>query len=157
MQKIRPCLWFDGRAEEAATFYTSLFDDSVVEDVTRYGPGAPMPEGAVMTATLRLAGQELIILNGGPDHALTPAFSLFVRCEDQAEVDRLWEALADGGEESMCGWLVDRFGVSWQIVPDRLGELLGDPDPERAQRAMTAMLRMRKLDVRALEDAADAA
>jgi predicted 3-demethylubiquinone-9 3-methyltransferase (glyoxalase superfamily) len=154
MQKIRPCLWFDDRAEEAAEFYTSIFGDPAVSDVTRYGPAGPLPEGTVMTVTFDLAGQEFIALNGGPEYSFTPAISLFVRCEDQAEVDRLWTALTDGGEESMCGWLVDRFGISWQIVPDRLGELLSDPDPERARRAMAAMLTMRKIDVRAMEDAA---
>jgi predicted 3-demethylubiquinone-9 3-methyltransferase (glyoxalase superfamily) len=152
MQKISPFLWFDHQAEEAAAFYVTLFEDSAVEEVRR------MPDGSVMGVSFRLAGQEVQALNGGGAHALSPAFSFFVRCDDQAEVDRLWSSLtADGGEESMCGWLVDRFGLSWQIIPDRLMELLGDPDPGRAQRATQAMLRMQKIDVAALEEAADAA
>jgi predicted 3-demethylubiquinone-9 3-methyltransferase (glyoxalase superfamily) len=158
VQKISPFLWFDTQAEEAARFYTTLFEDSEVTDVTRYPEGVDipgMPEG-VMTVTFRLAGQNFIALNGGPDYRFTEAFSLYVHCRDQAEVDRLWSALtADGGEESMCGWLKDRFGLSWQIVPDRLSELIGDPDPERGQRAMQAMLKMQKIDVAALEAAAD--
>jgi predicted 3-demethylubiquinone-9 3-methyltransferase (glyoxalase superfamily) len=154
MPEIIPNLWFDTEGEEAAEFYTSIFGDPAVSDVTRYGPAGPLPEGTVMTVAFDLAGQEFIALNGGPEYSFTPAISLFVRCEDQAEVDRLWTALTDGGEESMCGWLVNRFGISWQIVPDRLGELLSDPDPERARRAMAAMLTMRKIDVRAMEDAA---
>jgi predicted 3-demethylubiquinone-9 3-methyltransferase (glyoxalase superfamily) len=156
MQKISPCLWFDHQAEEAANFYVSLFDDAAVTDVSRYPEGSPGPAGQVMLVTFRLAGQEFQALNGGPEFHFTEAISLFVHCKDQAEVDRLWSALTSGGgEESQCGWLKDRFGLSWQIVPDRLGELLSDPDPERAQRAMQAMLQMQKIDVQALEDAAN--
>lgn len=149
MQKIRPCLWFDGVAEEAAGFYVSLFEDSAITGVMRG------PDGSAIGVDFLLAGQEVQALNGGPMYTLSPAFSMSVRCADQAEVDRLWAALTDGGQEQPCAWLVDRFGLSWQIVPDRLMELLNDPDPERAQRAMQAMLTMRKIDVAALEAAAD--
>jgi predicted 3-demethylubiquinone-9 3-methyltransferase (glyoxalase superfamily) len=155
MQQVHPFLWFDGRAEEAATFYVSLFDDAEITDVQRNPPGAPGSPGEVMTVGFRLADQRFTALNGGPQYPFTPAVSFFVRCDDQAEVDRLWDALTDGGQEQPCGWLVDRFGLSWQVVPARLMELLGDPDPVRAQRAMQAMLQMRKIDVQALEDAAD--
>jgi predicted 3-demethylubiquinone-9 3-methyltransferase (glyoxalase superfamily) len=149
MQRIRPCLWFDTQAEAAAAFYVSLFEDSEIAGVMRG------PDGAAIGVDFRLAGQEIQALNGGPRYTLSPAFSMSVRCADQAEVDRLWTALTEGGEEQPCAWLVDRFGLSWQIVPDRLYELLNDPDPERAQRAMQAMLQMRKIDVAALEAAAD--
>jgi predicted 3-demethylubiquinone-9 3-methyltransferase (glyoxalase superfamily) len=149
MQKIVPFLWFDSQAEEAMNYYASVIPDSEVVSVTRG------PDGKVLTGTVRLAGQEFMALNGGPQFEFTEAISLFVRCETQAEVDRLWATLtADGGEESQCGWLKDKYGLSWQIIPNRLGELLGDPDPERAGRAMQAMLGMRKLDVAGLEKAA---
>ena len=151
MQKVRPFLWYDGDAEQAATFYTSLFDDAEVLDVMRAGP-----EGPVMALTFRIQDAEIMALNGGPDHRFTEAISLYVSCGSQEEVDRYWDALtADGGEESMCGWLKDRWGLSWQIIPDRLIELMGDPDPQRAQRATQAMLGMQKIDVAALEAAAD--
>ena len=151
MQKIRPFLWYDGDAEEAIEFYTSIFGDSALTDVMRAGP-----DGPVIGATFRLAGTEFMALNGGPDHQFTEAISLYVSCDSQEEVDRLWDALqAGGGEPSMCGWLKDRFGLSWQVIPDRLTELLSDPDPGRAQRAMQAMLQMQKIDVAALEAAAD--
>jgi len=156
MQKISPFLWFDDDAEEAVNLYVSLFEDARITGEQRYGKGSPGPVGEIMTISFELAGLECIALNGGPHLTLTPAVSFFVRCADQTEVDRLWKALTDGGEESRCGWLVDRFGLSWQIIPDRLTELLGDPDPGRAQRAMQAMLQMQKIDVQALEDAADA-
>jgi predicted 3-demethylubiquinone-9 3-methyltransferase (glyoxalase superfamily) len=157
MQKISPFLWFDTQAEEAANFYVSLFDDAAVTDVSRYPEGAPgLPAGQVMSVTFRLAGQEFMALNAGPEFKFTEAISLYVHCEDQDEVDRLWKALTDGGEESQCGWLKDRWGLSWQIIPDRLGELLGDPDPGRSQRAMQAMLQMQKIDIQALESAANA-
>jgi predicted 3-demethylubiquinone-9 3-methyltransferase (glyoxalase superfamily) len=157
MQKISPFLWFDSEAEDAANFYVSLFDDSSVTDVSRYPEGSPGPAGSVMSVNFRLAGQEFMALNAGPEFTFTEAISFFVRCKDQAEVDRLWSKLTEGGgEESQCGWLKDRWGLSWQIIPDRLGELLGDPDPARAQRAMQAMLQMQKIDVQALEDAANA-
>ena len=160
MQKITPFLWFDhGQAEAAANLYVSLFDDSEVLEVSRFPADTPSaPEGDVMTVSFRLAGQDYTALNGGPEFPFTEAISLAVSCADQAEVDRLWDALiADGGEPSQCGWLKDRFGLSWQIVPDRLNELMADPDPERARRATEAMLTMGKLDVAALEAAADAA
>ena len=155
MTDITPWLWFDTQGEEAATFYASLFPDSRILDVTRYGSAGPGPEGAVMTVQFELGGRRYAALNGGPAHRLSEAFSLQVLCDDQGEVDRYWSALAEGGEEGPCGWLKDRFGVSWQIVPRMLPELLGDPDPGRAQRAMQAMLGMRKLDVAALRAAAD--
>jgi predicted 3-demethylubiquinone-9 3-methyltransferase (glyoxalase superfamily) len=152
MQQIKPCLWFDDRVEEAIEFYTSLFGDSAVDDVMRAGP-----DGPVISATFRLAGQGFMALSGRSGPGFTEAISLFVRCADQAEVDTLWKALtADGGEESRCGWLKDRFGLSWQIIPDRLMELLSDPDPGRAQRATQAMLQMQKIDIAELEAAADA-
>jgi len=157
-QKITTFLWYDDQAEEAATFYVSLFDDSEINEVTRYPEDSPGPAGTVMTVTFTLAGQQFIALNGGPEFTFTEAISLSVRCKDQDEVDRYWSQLTDGGgEEGPCGWLKDRFGLSWQINPDRLGELLSDPDPARAHAAMQAMLRMRKIEIKALEDAADAA
>ena len=157
MNKISPFLWFDHQAAEAVDLYVSLFDDARITSEQRYPEGGPGPAGEVMTVNFELAGQSFTALNGGPHHEFTQAISLFVTCKDQAEVDHLWKSLTDGGEEQPCGWLIDRFGVSWQIIPERLGELLGDPDPERAQRAMQAMLQMTKIDVQALEDAADAA
>jgi predicted 3-demethylubiquinone-9 3-methyltransferase (glyoxalase superfamily) len=157
-QKITPWLWFDTEAEEAAAFYTSLFPDSRITAVTHYGDAGPRPAGTVMTVSFELSGAPFVGLNGGPEFHFTEAVSLMVACADQGEVDRYWNALvADGGEESMCGWCKDRFGLWWQIVPTAMERLLGDPDPERAQRAMAAMLTMRKLDVAALERAADAA
>ncbi|HJR96441.1 MAG TPA: VOC family protein [Actinomycetota bacterium] len=158
-QKITPFLWFDTEAEEAASFYVSLFDDSEVVAVARYPDGVPgRNAGDAMTVNFRLAGQGFTALNGGPEFSFTEAISLYVHCTDQEEVDRLWDRLIDGGgEPSQCGWLKDRFGLSWQIVPDRLGELLGDDDPARANAAMQAMLQMQKIEVKALEDAANAA
>jgi len=153
-QKITPFLWFDTEALEAAEFYVSLFEDSKILGVSRYGEGGPGPAGSVMVVNFQLAGQEFMALNGGPMFKFTEAVSLYVHCATQAEVDYLWENLiADGGEESMCGWLKDRYGLSWQIIPDALGELLGDPDPEKAGRVMQAMLQMRKIDVARLEQA----
>ena len=152
--KVTPFLWFNNNAEDAANFYVSLFADSRIMDVARWSKGAPFPEGSVMSVTFDLAGQEYIAFNGGPHFALNEAFSLFVSCEDQAEVDHYWTALtADGGEASRCAWLKDKFGVSWQIVPKALGRALGDPDSARAGRAMQAMLQMGKIDVAALEAA----
>jgi predicted 3-demethylubiquinone-9 3-methyltransferase (glyoxalase superfamily) len=148
MPKITPFLWFDDQAEEAASFYVSLFEGSRVVDVTRYGE--------VTIVSFELAGQRVTALNGGPTYRFTEAFSFAVDCEDQAEVDRLWAALTDGGEEGPCGWLKDRYGLSWQIVPKALPRLLGDPDPEKSRRVTEAMLRMRKLDVAELEGAAAA-
>ncbi len=158
MAKITPVLWFDGQAEEAANFYVSLLPDSRIDSVGRSPADTPSGrEGTVLTVDFTLAGQPMQILNGGPDFKLNEAFSLAVDCEDQAEVDRLWDALtSNGGQESVCGWLKDRYGVSWQIVPHRMKELFADPDPDRARRAMEAMLKMVKLDVAELERAADA-
>ncbi|MFD3652673.1 VOC family protein [Streptomyces sp. NPDC058620] len=154
MQKITTFLWFDTRAEEAANFYVSVFGgDSRVLDVTRYGPAGPGENGSVMTVSFRLADQEYTALNGGPQFPFTEAISLSVDCADQAEVDRLWDALSEGGETGQCGWLKDRYGLSWQIVPSGLSEALSDPDPAKAERAMKAMLGMRKLDIQALRDA----
>jgi predicted 3-demethylubiquinone-9 3-methyltransferase (glyoxalase superfamily) len=155
MQKITPFLWFDGNAEEAMSFYVKTFPGSKVGKVTRYPPGGMGPAGQVMTATFQLHGQEFIALNGGPLFKFTEAVSFVVHCETQEEIDRLWAALTDGGEESQCGWLKDRFGLSWQIVPVQLGQLVGDPDPARAGRATQAMLKMKKLDLAALRRAYD--
>jgi predicted 3-demethylubiquinone-9 3-methyltransferase (glyoxalase superfamily) len=153
-QKIVTFLWFDDDAEEAANFYTSIFKNSRINEVTRYAPGAPLPEGSVMTVSFELDGQEFIALNGGPQFMFTEAISLFVRCASQAEVDELWAKLtADGGEESMCGWLKDKYGLSWQIVPTRFFELVRDPDGERSRRVMESLLQMQKIDVAALERA----
>ncbi|HEY7661324.1 MAG TPA: VOC family protein [Actinomycetota bacterium] len=164
MQTITPYLWFDDQAEEAAEFYVTLFakrgkpGTTEILNVARYGDAGPGTPGSAITVQFVLEGQEFVALNGGPTHAFTEAVSFLVSCESQAEVDELWDALtADGGEESMCGWLKDRFGLSWQIIPNRLMELLGDPDPGRSQRAMQAMLQMRKIDIAGLERAADAA
>jgi predicted 3-demethylubiquinone-9 3-methyltransferase (glyoxalase superfamily) len=156
MQKIVTSLWFDADAEEAASFYVSLFPDSRILNVSRYGPDSPMPEGTVLTVDFELAGVHFNALNGGPTFKFTEATSLLVNCVDQAEVDRLWDALtADGGEPSQCGWLKDRYGLSWQIVPITLGELMSDPDPARAGRVMQAMLKMTKLEVADLQRAYD--
>jgi len=155
MPKITPCLWFDTQAEEAANFYTSIFKNSRIRDITRYGEAGPRPAGTVLTVEFELDGQRITGLNGGPEFTFDEAVSFQIDCADQAEVDYFWERLTDGGEESMCGWLKDRFGLSWQVVPRRLTELLEDPDTARAQRAMTAMLQMRKIDVSELERAAD--
>lgn len=155
MQKITPFLWFDNQAEEAMNFYISIFKNSKIITVSRYGEGAPVPGGTVMTATFELDGQTIMVLNGGPTFKFTEAISLFVNCETQAEVDYFWEKLTAGGEESQCGWLKDKYGLSWQIVPTALGQLLGDPDPEKAGRVMQAMLQMGKIDIAALERARD--
>ncbi|HEX6231793.1 MAG TPA: VOC family protein [Jiangellaceae bacterium] len=153
MQKITPCLWFDNQAEEAALFYTSVFKNSRVLDVSRYGEGAPVPAGTAITVRFELDGQEFMALNGGPHHDFNDAISLYVDCKDQAEVDYFWDRLLDGGEPTQCGWLKDRYGVSWQIIPQALQELLSDPDPDKAQRVMQAMLAMVKIDVDALHRA----
>jgi predicted 3-demethylubiquinone-9 3-methyltransferase (glyoxalase superfamily) len=159
MAKITPVLWFDGQAEEAANFYVTLFDNSRVDNIWRSPSDTPSgPAGTVLTVDFTLFGQHFQGLNGGPDFQFNEAISFMVDCEDQAEVDRLWTTLtSNGGEESVCGWLKDRFGVSWQIVPRRMTELFNDPDPKRAKRAMDAMLKMVKLDVAELERAADEA
>ncbi|WP_299532371.1 VOC family protein [uncultured Streptomyces sp.] len=154
MQKITPCLWFDGQAQEAAEFYVSVFGgDSRVLDVSHYGESAPGETGSVLTVRFLLAGQEYLGLNGGPQFPFTEAVSLSVDCEDQAEVDRFWDAFTAEGEEGQCGWLKDKYGLSWQIVPRALEKALADPDPAKADRAMKAMLGMRKLDVQGLLDA----
>jgi predicted 3-demethylubiquinone-9 3-methyltransferase (glyoxalase superfamily) len=155
MQKISPFLWFDDDAEEAANFYVSLFEGSRVTRTTHYGDAGPGPAGQVMTVEFELEGQDFVALNGGPQFPFTEAISFVVHCADQDEVDRRWAELSDGGEEGQCGWLKDRFGVSWQIVPDALDGLLADPDPGRAQRVMQAMLQMQKLDIKTLQDARD--
>jgi predicted 3-demethylubiquinone-9 3-methyltransferase (glyoxalase superfamily) len=157
MQPITPCLWFDTQGEEAAELYTSVFPNSKIVEVTRYGSAGPRDEGTVMTVEFELNGQSFVALNGGPDFTFSEAISFQVACKDQAEVDYYWNTLSQGGEEGPCGWVKDRFGLSWQIVPTRLNELVSDPDPERAQRAMAAMLEMRKIDIAELERAADAA
>ena len=154
MSSISPFLWFDSEAEEAAEFYVSLFPNSSIRGVARYPKGSPMPAGSAMTVSFVLDGVEMQALNGGPQFAFTEAFSFFVQVETQEEIDRYWNALtADGGQESQCGWLKDRWGLSWQIVPANLGTLLGNPDPERAARAMQAMLGMKKLVIAELEAA----
>jgi predicted 3-demethylubiquinone-9 3-methyltransferase (glyoxalase superfamily) len=157
MQKITPCLWFDTEAEEAARFYTSVFPNSRIVDVTRYGAAGPRPEGMVMVVSFELDGQKFTAVNGGPQFTFDEAISFQVSCEDQEEVDAYWTTLSEGGEEGPCGWLKDKFGLSWQIVPTALTELLGDPDPEKAQRVMQAMLKMKKIEIDALERAAAAA
>ena len=155
MQKITPWLWFDTEAEDAAALYTSVFPNSKVVDVTRYGEAGPRQAGMVMTVEFELDGQMFVALNGSPEFTFSEAVSFQVSCETQEEVDWYWRKLTeDGGEEGQCGWLKDRFGLSWQIVPDVLPKLLEDPDPERSQRVMSAMLEMKKLDIEELEQAA---
>jgi predicted 3-demethylubiquinone-9 3-methyltransferase (glyoxalase superfamily) len=157
MQKITPFLWFDDNAEEAMHFYVSVFKNSKIGRVSRYGDAGPGKKGMVMSATFQLEGQEFHALNGGPKYHFTPAISLFVSCETQEEVDELWGKLSVGGAPNQCGWITDKFGLSWQIIPKALGQLLGDPDPGRARRAMQAMLKMTKIDVAELKRAADRA
>lgn len=155
MRPISACLWFDGQAEQAARFYTSIFPDSGIDEVARASADTPSgPKGSVLTVSFRLNGQPFVGLNGGPDFTFSEAISFVVDCEDQAEVDRYWEALtADGGSPGPCGWLKDRFGVSWQVVPVRLRELINGPDASGSERAMKAMLQMSKLEVAGLERA----
>jgi len=153
MQKITPFLWFDNQAEEAMNFYVSIFKNSKILSVNRYGDGAPAPKGSVMTANFELDGQVFTALNGGPMYKFTPAISFVVHCETQAEVDEYWEKLSAGGKENQCAWLDDKFGVSWQIVPNALIELLSDPDPLKAGRVMQAMMQMTKIDIAALKQA----
>jgi predicted 3-demethylubiquinone-9 3-methyltransferase (glyoxalase superfamily) len=159
MSKISPCLWFDDQAEEAANFYVSTFrdcgQDGAIGEVMRYGDAGPRPKGSVLTVSFTLAGQEFIALNGGPHFTFSPAISLFVKCADQAEVDGFWEKLSDGGKTEQCGWLKDRFGVSWQVVPTVLGEMLRDADPARAGRVMQALMQQTKLEIDALKRAYD--
>jgi len=153
MQKITPCLWFDTQGEEAANFYTSIFKNSRILEVARYGEAGPRPAGTVMTVSFELDGQEFTALNGGPEFKFSEAISFQVNCETQEEVDEFWNALSAGGEEGPCGWLKDRYGLSWQIIPTSLNELLNDPDPKKSQRVMKAMLEMRKIDIEALKKA----
>ena len=155
MQKISPFLWFDGKAEEAMKFYTSIFKNSKVESVRRYGEAGPGPKGSVMSATFQLERETFTALNGGPQFKFTPAISFFVNCETQQEVDHLWEKLSEGGEPNRCGWLRDKFGVSWQIIPIALGQMLSDPDPAKSARVMKAMLQMGKIDIQGLKQAYD--
>ena len=154
-QKITPFLWFDNNAEEAVNFYTSIFKNSKILNVSRYGDAGPGPKGSVMSATFQLAGQEFMALNGGPLFKFTEAISLFIKCDTQAEIDELWEKLSDGGAKSRCGWLKDKFGLSWQVVPTVLGKLLQPGDAERSTRVMQALMQMDKLDVEKLQAAYD--
>src|SRR5262245_1332065 len=153
MQKITPFLWFDGKAEEAANFYVSIFKNSKIRNISRYAEGSPGPKGSVMTVNFQIEGQEFTALNGGPMFTFSPAISFFVNCETQAEVDELWEKLSAGGEKSRCGWLKDKFGVSWQIIPTVLVPMLGHKDPEKSKRVMHAMLQMGKLEIDKLKQA----
>jgi predicted 3-demethylubiquinone-9 3-methyltransferase (glyoxalase superfamily) len=153
MQKISPFLWFDGRAEEAMNFYVSIFKNSKVLGVSRYGDEGPGPKGTVMVATFELEGEKFFALNGGPEFKFSPAISFLVDCQTQQEVDDLWEKVSAGGEKGQCGWLTDKFGLSWQIVPSILGELMQDEDEEKSGRVMQAMLQMHKLDIAALKRA----
>jgi predicted 3-demethylubiquinone-9 3-methyltransferase (glyoxalase superfamily) len=154
MSKITPCLWFDTEGEDAANFYTSVFPNSRIVHVSRYGSAGPRSEGTVMTVDFELDGQRFVALNGGPQFTFNEAISFQVSCETQEEVDRFWSALSEGGEEGPCGWLKDKFGLSWQIVPTVLPELLGDPDREKSQRVMQVMLNMRKIEIEPLQRAA---
>jgi|SRR5579864_1042476 len=153
MQKITTFLWFDNQAEQAANFYVSLFKNSKITGVHRYGDAGPGPKGSVMMVNFELQGQQFMALNGGPHFKFTPAISLFVNCESQDEVDQLWDRLSEGGRTDRCGWLQDKYGLSWQIIPTALMTLMSDPDREKSARVMKAMLQMDKIDVRKLEDA----
>ena len=154
MQKITPFLWFDHQAEEAAKFYVSMFKNSKILNIARYGEGTPMPKGTVMTVDFVLEGERFTALNGGPMFKFTEAISFLVNCESQDEVDMLWKKLtSNGGVEGQCGWLKDKYGLSWQIIPTALSQMLSDPDPEKAQRVMSAMLKMKKINVETLRQA----
>jgi len=153
MQKITPFLWFDDKAEEAMNLYVSIFKNSKRGRISRYGEAGPGPKGTVMVATFQLEGQEFIALNGGPHFKFTEAISFVVNCETQDEVDAFWEKLSEGGAKGQCGWLKDKYGLSWQIVPTVLGELMSDPDPEKSNRVMQAMLQMTKIDIKGLKQA----
>jgi predicted 3-demethylubiquinone-9 3-methyltransferase (glyoxalase superfamily) len=155
MQKITPFLWFDDKAEEAMNFYVSLFRNSSIGSVTRYGEAGPGPKGSVMSATFQLDGQEFYALNGGPHYKFTPAISLFITCESQEEVDMFWDKLSEAGRTDRCGWLQDRYGLSWQVIPSALGRMLGDNDRAKANRVMQAMLQMDKIDIATLQRAYD--
>ena len=156
MKNITTCLWFDTEGEEAARFYTSVFPNSKLGKITRFGSAGPRPEGTVMTVSFELHGREFVALNGGPEYTFSEAISFQVLCETQVEVDRYWSTLSEGGEEGPCGWLKDRFGLSWQIVPTALTRLLEDPDREKSQQVMQAMLGMKKIEIADLERAAAA-
>jgi len=155
MQKITPFLWFDNQAEEAANFYVSIFNNSKIVSISRYGEAGPGVKGSVMTVLFELEGQKFIGLNGGPQFKFTEAISLSVDCKTQEEVDGFWKKLSEGGEEGPCGWLKDKYGLSWQINPTILGEMLSDPDPEKSKRVMQAMLKMKKIDIKGLKKAYD--
>jgi len=155
MQKITPFLWFDDKAEEAANFYVSIFKNAKIQTVSRYGDAGPGPKGQVMVVTFVLDGQSFTALNGGPLYKFTPAISLLVNCETQQEVDELWKKLSAGGREDRCGWLQDKYGLSWQIIPTVLGKMMSDPDPRKSSRVMKAMLQMDKIDVQRLQEAYD--
>jgi len=153
MQKITPFLWFDHQAEEAMNFYTSIFKNSKKGQVSRYGEGAPVPKGTVMTAQFEIEGQPFIALNGGPHYKPTPAISFLVDCKTQEEVDHLWSSLSDGGQPLQCGWITDKFGITWQIIPSILTELMSDKDPQKSQRVVKAMMQMVKIDIEGLKRA----
>ena len=153
MPKITPFLWFNDKAEEAMNFYTSIFKNSKKGSISRYGEGGPAPKGSVMSVTFELEGQDFMALNGGPHFSFTPAISMFVNCETQAEVDHFWEKLSEGGSKERCGWLKDKYGLSWQVVPSVLGKLLGDKNPAKSSSVMKAMLQMDKLDIARLRQA----
>jgi len=157
MQRITPFLWFNDQAEEATNFYVSIFKNSNVVRITRNGANGPGPKGSVLSTTFQLDGQEFYALNGGPLFTFSPAISFFIHCDTQEEIDDFWEKLSAGGKQERCGWLKDKFGVSWQVVPSILGKLLQDPDPEKSKRVMTAMLAMNKLDIKGLQQAAGGA
>lgn len=157
MQKITPFLWFDGNAEEAVNFYTSIFPNSRIVSVSRHGDAGPGPKGSVMVMTFELEGQQFMALNGGPQFKFSPAISLMVHCETQAEIDRYWDRLSAGGQTIECGWLQDKFGVSWQIVPAVLGKMMADKDPKKSERVLSALMKMKKLDIAGLESAYEGA
>jgi predicted 3-demethylubiquinone-9 3-methyltransferase (glyoxalase superfamily) len=153
MQKITPCLWFDDQAEEAARFYTSIFKNSKIGKIAYYGEGGPRPKGSVLTVQFQLDGQEYLALNGGPIFKFTEAVSFIVKCDTQQELDQMWARLSEGGKEVQCGWLKDKFGLSWQVVPTALNKMMTDPDPERSARVFKALMPMKKLDIKKLEEA----
>ena len=153
MQKILTCLWYDNQAEDAVRFYTSIFKNSKIENISSYGDEGPGQKGMVLTITFELNGQEMMALNGGPEYKFTPAVSLFVNCDNQEEVDYYWEKLSEGGEKGQCGWLTDKYGVSWQIVPTILGTLMSDKDAQKSAQVMHALLQMTKLDIKMLKQA----
>lgn len=153
LQKITPFLWFNNNAEEAVNYYVSIFNNSKIKGMSYYGDAGPGPKGTVMTVDFQLAGQAFVALNGGPEYTFTPAISFAVNCETQQEIDELWEKLTEGGEEVACGWLADRYGLAWQIVPSVIGELMQDKDPEKVQRVMQALFQMKKINIKTLLEA----